>query len=184
MHEKESSPQPRIEIDAGEGMVLRQLDPADAAEYFRLLDQNREFLNKWDNAAEAYESEENVLKAIQKTGAQRHFGIRQGETLVGDITLSAGFGTGRVGYWVGEEYTKRGYATRALKAVVVHAFEEMNLHTLQAVTRPDNLASKAVLRAAHFEPEPTMLMAGRIPSDKFVLRKRDYRFHYLLDDIG
>jgi ribosomal-protein-alanine N-acetyltransferase len=54
-------------------------------------------------------------------------------------------------YWVGEARNGRGLATRAVAAVVEHAFGELGLHRLEAGTLIDNLASQRVLEKNGFE---------------------------------
>jgi len=56
-----------------------------------------------------------------------------------------------VGYWVDAKRNGRGLATRAVAAVVEHAFGTLALHRLQAGTLVDNVASQRVLEKNGFE---------------------------------
>lgn len=50
-----------------------------------------------------------------------------------------------LGYWVAQEFNGLGLATRAVAEVVTHAFEQMQLHRVEAGTLLDNVASQKVL---------------------------------------
>ncbi|MEO1279371.1 MAG: GNAT family N-acetyltransferase [Planctomycetota bacterium] len=58
-----------------------------------------------------------------------------------------------LGYGVAEAHQGRGFATEACEAVVRFAFDELNIHRVQAGHLPENLASAAVLRKLGFVPE-------------------------------
>lgn len=81
---------------------------------------------------------------------------RSGE-LVGGLTLSnirRGVAqTCSLGYWAGEMYAGKGYITSAVRAVVRYAFEDLELHRVEAACQPDNIASRRVLEKAGFTHE-------------------------------
>ena len=58
-----------------------------------------------------------------------------------------------IGYWVADEYSGKGYATEALRALVIFAFKHMRLHKLCARCSTENKASIRVLKNAGFEIE-------------------------------
>jgi RimJ/RimL family protein N-acetyltransferase len=60
-------------------------------------------------------------------------------------------GSVEIGYTVVADRRGRGYATEAVRALVVRAFERGATRVL-AYTRPDNLASIAVLTKCRFRP--------------------------------
>jgi ribosomal-protein-alanine N-acetyltransferase len=76
---------------------------------------------------------------------------------VGGIGLICGTDVERysaeVGYWLGEPHWGRGIATEALQLVTNHAFAEMQLLRLFAITLADNVASVRVLEKAGYERE-------------------------------
>jgi [ribosomal protein S5]-alanine N-acetyltransferase len=77
--------------------------------------------------------------------------------LVGAITLSnvrRGVAeTGTLGYWIGEPVAGRGFATAAVGAMVAWAFDDLNLHRVEAACVPENAASRRVLEKAGFQLE-------------------------------
>ncbi len=76
------------------------------------------------------------------------------QTLVGAITLSnvrRGVAeTGTLGYWIGQPFAGRGLGSAAVGALVGHAFEELNLHRVEAACVPNNIASRRVLEKSGF----------------------------------
>lgn len=58
-----------------------------------------------------------------------------------------------IGYWLGEKFWKRGYATEALKAMIDFSRNELNLVRLYAKVLDYNLPSLRVLMKNNFEIE-------------------------------
>ncbi len=77
--------------------------------------------------------------------------------LVGGLTLSnIRFGAARhatLGYWIGADYVRRGYATAAIKAALAHGFETMDLNRIEAACQPENEASRRLLTRCGFVKE-------------------------------
>lgn len=62
-----------------------------------------------------------------------------------------------VGYMILEEYHNQGIVTEALKAVMEYAFDDMQMHSIEAVIDPDNIASERVLQKNGFVKEAHIL---------------------------
>lgn len=62
-----------------------------------------------------------------------------------------GEGSVELGYWVAEEYWGRGYATEASKALIDHAFEDLDVGEIFASYRYDNPQSGRVLEKLGFK---------------------------------
>ena len=58
-----------------------------------------------------------------------------------------------IGYMSLPEHNGKGYITEAIKAVVIYGFEQMNLHSIEAIIDPDNSASERVLQKNGFVKE-------------------------------
>ena len=56
-----------------------------------------------------------------------------------------------LGYWLGAAYWGRGYATEAVRALIDHAFEDLEVEALQAGARVTNPASRRVLEKCGFQ---------------------------------
>jgi len=79
------------------------------------------------------------------------------QSLVGAITLSnvrRGVAeTGTLGYWIGHRFAGRGYGTEAVGAILAWAFNDLNLHRVEAACVPENVASRRVLEKTGFQLE-------------------------------
>jgi RimJ/RimL family protein N-acetyltransferase len=60
-------------------------------------------------------------------------------------------GAAEIGYWLGVPYWNRGYATEAVRALIDHAFGELEHEALQAGARVSNPASRRVLEKCGFQ---------------------------------
>jgi ribosomal-protein-alanine N-acetyltransferase len=62
-----------------------------------------------------------------------------------------------IGYMCLPQYNGQGYVTEAIKAVVTYGFDQMNLHSIEAIIDPDNTASERVLQKNGFVKEAHIL---------------------------
>ncbi len=87
------------------------------------------------------------------------FGIWEGAaaTLVGRIALSnivrGAWQNATLGYFVGEAWGGRGYATEAVRQTVAFAFDRAGLHRVQAAVMPRNIRSIRVVEKNGFALE-------------------------------
>lgn len=63
---------------------------------------------------------------------------------------------GEIGYWLGEEYWRKGYLTIALNKIIEMAFNDLNLKRIYAGTFENNIASEKLLLKCGFEYEGTL----------------------------
>ena len=82
---------------------------------------------------------------------------RQDQGLLGAITLDnirrGPAQAGTVGYWIGEQFSRRGYMREAIQALVHHAFTGLDLSRIEAACLPENAASRGVLEKTGFKYE-------------------------------
>jgi [ribosomal protein S5]-alanine N-acetyltransferase len=57
---------------------------------------------------------------------------------------------GEIGYMLRKKYFGKGLATEAIKAVVLHGFNNIKFHSVEANINPDNIASQKVLEKTGF----------------------------------
>lgn len=84
-----------------------------------------------------------------------------------------------VGYWIGEPFWGRGYATEAMRAVVDHLFSVTALDEIAAGCRVTNVASRRVLEKCGFQWTGVALFRVRalgasVPADQFRLERRNW----------
>lgn len=58
-----------------------------------------------------------------------------------------------IGYHIGKEFTKHGYATEAVKAFLPVIMEQLNINTMLGICLADNIASRIVMERAGFVKE-------------------------------
>ena len=79
-----------------------------------------------------------------------------------------------VGYWLGAKHWGKGYATEAVRAMIDHAFTDLDCEALQSAARVTNPASRRVLEKCGFQWTGAGLLriraiASSAPIDRFRL---------------
>ncbi|WP_296745958.1 GNAT family N-acetyltransferase, partial [Mesorhizobium sp.] len=78
-----------------------------------------------------------------------------------------------LGYWIGEPFWKRGYATEAAHALVDLAFQKTSIQVLHASTRVINPASRRVIHKCGFQYAGqgmlNSIVAGQVPVERYRL---------------
>jgi len=140
-----------LDLRVRSGHFLRRREPLRRSDYFTLAGQEEELRDV----------------ASQRAGGRGYaFAIVVEDRMVGRIALSniirGAFHNAYLGYWVGAEHVRRGYATEAVRMAVEHAFGPLGLHRVQAAVMLDNEASLRVLDKAGFRREGVALRYLRI----------------------
>ena len=80
--------------------------------------------------------------------------IEAGEKVIGDLCFKGlpPDGNVEIGYGIFPEFWGKGYATEAVKAIVLWASVQPGVKRIEAETEPDNTASRRVLEKAGFLP--------------------------------
>lgn len=149
-----------------ERMTLRLPQHADFRAWTALRRESADFLVPWEPSwAEDHLSRRAFTnrvywasRAVSQGSALPLFLLRrEDEELLGAITLDnirrGPAQAGTLGYWIGAKYARQGYMREAIKAVVHHAFGEMDLSRIEAACLPENAASRGVLEGAGFKYE-------------------------------
>ena len=82
-----------------------------------------------------------------------------------------------IGYWLGVKFWGKGYATEAVRAVIDHAFTDLDCDALHSAARVTNPASRRVLEKCGFQWTGAGLLriqaiASSAPIDRFRLDRR------------
>ena len=152
-----------LEIRSQElGISLKQFTPEDAGAIFLLIDRSGGHLSQFgDETASKYPTEKAVLDSITnpKNPKKLRLGVWDAGTLVGSINLipdAGGEQKAEIGYYLGGEFTKKGYMGRALRILVDYAFGELDYESLFGNVHPDNQKSQKVLLKAGFMQTGTL----------------------------
>jgi RimJ/RimL family protein N-acetyltransferase len=72
-------------------------------------------------------------------------------TLIGACGIELRDGAPSLGYWLGQPFWRKGYATEAVRALIDHAFGDLEHEELHASARVTNPASRHVLEKCGFQ---------------------------------
>jgi [ribosomal protein S5]-alanine N-acetyltransferase len=129
--------------------VLRRATAADAQAIVDLRVANRARLEPYEPDAEDPDARYRLEGIERWVDIPGRFVILDDGVVAGTLGLFNPTGpplqSAILGYWVGEAHTGRGLATRAVGEALAIAFGEMELHRVEAGTRPENVASQRVL---------------------------------------
>jgi ribosomal-protein-alanine N-acetyltransferase len=151
---------------AGGVIHLRHPRWADFEAWATLRRDNLDYLQPWEPQVSkaslnrsAYRGRLSRLKKLVQQDRAFPFHIFRGDTLVGACNIThIDRGTAqsaKLGYWVGQQYTGRGFARASVGAASEFCFSGLGLHRLEAAVQSDNSASIKVLEASGFRFEGT-----------------------------
>jgi len=147
-------------------VYLRPPVQRDWREWAALRAESRDFLAPWEPTwpydaltRGAFRRRLKIYKGEAKLGTGFSLlAFREADdVMLGGITLSnlrRGVAqAGSLGYWIGESYSRQGYMTESLVAVLNYAFLRLGLHRVEAACLEDNSASRALLLKCGFHEE-------------------------------
>lgn len=163
-------------------LVLRAPCDDDVAELAELANSRRiaEMLGRMPHPYGRKEARAFVAAATSAGVAGCALAITNAENgaVVGCVGLSAAERGLELGYWIGEPYWGRGYATEAAHAVVDLAFRATSIEVLHASSRVINTASRRVIHKCGFQYAGqgmlNSLVAGQVPVERYRLDRRTW----------
>lgn len=144
-----------------ERLLLRQVSPNDIHEVFALRSnpETMEFIPRplattLDEALDhikmindKIEANEGINWAITEKGNPKLLGV------IGHYRIKWEHFRSEIGYMLLPEYQGKGIVSEAIQMVVDYGFNEMKMHSLEAIIDPENIASAKVLEKNHFVKE-------------------------------
>jgi len=152
-------------VRVGPSVFLRPPTAADKAEYVKLRDLSETWLTPWEPTppGEAEPPEPEVIfDRVLSTADSQHFRrflvcLNHTGEIVGQLTLGhiyrGPFLNSIAGYWIGQPFAGKGYATQALAMGLAEAFGPMGLHRVEANINPGNAPSLRVVQKLGFRFE-------------------------------
>lgn len=143
---------------AGDRVFLRYVSEDDLVELLEMFKASLEFYKGLVNPP----LDENSFKAYVDRNldeANECFVVCQNidSKIVGTINLTQifrkSFQNAYLGYSLDVNFTRKGFMTQAVELILKHAFENLQLHRLEANVQPHNLASIKVLQRCGFTKE-------------------------------
>ncbi|MBI5803158.1 GNAT family N-acetyltransferase [Candidatus Pacearchaeota archaeon] len=127
----------------------------DSKAVFELIDRNRTHLSQdGDITAAKYQTIEDFMNSIikPKDKFRLRMGIWNEETLVGSINITPkGDKRAEVGYWLGKEYTGKGYMTTSLSALTDYALSDGFDEVFAEVITENESSIRVLVRAGYSE---------------------------------
>jgi len=135
-----------------ERLVLRAPRLADAKAIARLANDRRVAENtaRIPHPYHVDDAEQFIAGANRHAGEATFAIVLKGE-VIGMCGVEPRDGSAEIGYWAGVPYWNHGFATEAVRAVIDHAFSELEHEALQAGARVTNPASRRVLEKCGFQ---------------------------------
>jgi ribosomal-protein-serine acetyltransferase len=158
------------------GAELRLLELHHAEQVFDLVEQNREHLRRWltwvDTTHTVHDSRTFIRNTLQQFADNRGFsaGIWYQGALAGVIGynyIDWQDSKAEFGYWLGEPFQGRGLMTRACRALMSHAFDELYLNRVEILCATGNARSRAIPERLGFTQEGVLRQAEWL-TDRFV----------------
>lgn len=175
---------------ARDGVVLRSPRRDDGPAFLALRRRNRAFLEPWEPLPpdgvewDGPETFERLLATADTETSRRLFVCRASDgVLMGQISLGAivrgPLQQCFLGYWIGGEYSGRGYMTAAIRLALRVVFVDLGLHRVEANIQPHNTASLALVRRCGFRLEgfsPKYLRIGGAWADheRWAMTREDF----------
>lgn len=144
-----------------ERLILRQVRYSDRQEMFEIR-SNRETMqyiprplaNTVEDAEKVIEMingfverNERINWAMTEKGKDKLIGV------MGYVNMNEGAHRSEVGYVMHHNFLRKGFAKEALGVVLKYGFDVMNLHSVEAIIRPDNEASIKLVESFGFVRE-------------------------------
>ncbi|MFY9895354.1 MAG: GNAT family N-acetyltransferase [Xanthobacteraceae bacterium] len=120
---------------------------------------------------------ERFVATANRLAGEVCFVITLDDTLIGACAVDPREDGPEIGYWLGAPYWGQGFATEAVRAVIDHAFGDLQHEALQAGARVSNPASRRVLEKCAFQWAGVRLSRIRAinsaaPVDRFRLDRK------------
>ncbi|BDH63094.1 alanine acetyltransferase [Ureibacillus massiliensis 4400831 = CIP 108448 = CCUG 49529] len=178
----------------GDRCYLRTFIESDARSLSELLTNNKYYWAQYEPLHDDYFYTEDaqlrkILESMQLMRVNREysFGIytKGRNQLIGHISLYAikrlPYSSAFIGYSIDERFTKKGIATEAVNHLIHFAFNELNLHRIEAYVSPKNIGSIKVLERAKFVKEGLLrklLYINGVWEDHYMysILQEDYNF--------
>lgn len=172
----------------GRDIELKVLTPEDSKEVLEYYVGNKEHLEPFEPSRdkEFYTlkgQKQGLIESYKQflNGSSVNFGIYKNKAFIGKIQLSnivrGTFQNAFIGYSIDKKEQGKGYMKEALRIVLDYAFNDMELHRIEASTLIDNQRSQNVLLGCGFKG------IGVSERHLFINGKwRDHRIFYKIND--
>ena len=149
-----------------ERLVIRSFSPGDWRDLHEYL--SREETVKYE-PYDVYSEEQSRQEAARRAADGNFFAVclKTPDKLIGNLYLSGqAFDAWELGYVFNAAYLGKGYATEAVRALLGHAFRELNARRIVAMCNPLNVRSWKLLERVGMRREGHLLKNIYFKKDK------------------
>jgi ribosomal-protein-serine acetyltransferase len=151
-----------LQLNVNEDIILRQVLISDAQAIFTAIDTGRDYLGKWLPFVEYTQTladSEMFIHAVLKELDHIEnyvFVILYKNNFAGLIGFKGTDSINKrteIGYWLQEQFQKKGIITQSLIKLLEFAFEKMDMHRIQIRCGVGNIPSKNIPKRLNFTLE-------------------------------
>jgi len=138
-------------------IIIRDLSTADKVEFIKAMNSSLTFHTPWVQAPQTSEEFDQFYKGTQQDNKKCFLACNNAGNIVGVFNLNeivrGFFQSAYLGYYGVSDHSGKGNMSAALKLVLAAAFNEMQLHRIEANIQPENTVSIALVKANGFLKE-------------------------------
>jgi len=156
-----------LPVELGDGAVVRRLRMEDLDQVWSVIQRERDRLGVWMPWVEHTRTIEDERRFLQSVVADER--TLDGLGLFVDGRFAGGIGmrpdpfgiVADIGYWIASPFEGRGIVTRAVRALLQIAFDELGLHRVSIRAGVENARSRAIPERLGFTLEGILRGEGR-----------------------
>lgn len=150
----------------GDRIFLRPPKRRDAMKWQKLRLSSKSFLTPWEPAWDASSCSRRAYMRFLKNSSylanmDRAYSFlifkSDDKSLIGGINIGnirrGASQSASIGYWIGRQYTRKGYMNEALNILLPSLFIDFRLNRIEAATLQENVASRNLLKKIGFKKE-------------------------------
>ncbi len=164
-------------ITINSSTVLKEIELSDAENIFNTINSQRDYLGKWLPFVEFTKTVEDsetfinsVLNAPEESKVTNYVILHKNEFagLAGFVRPDKGNRKIEIGYWLSENFQKKGIMTECVKALINKAFNELEMNRIQIKCGVGNIPSRNVAKRAGLQFEGIERDGELFPDEKFI----------------
>lgn len=151
-----------IQLEVNKDIILRQIQPSDAPAVFTAIDTGRDYLGKWlpfvEYTQTVSDSEIFIKAALKELEHSENYIFvilckNNFAGLIGFKDTDCVNKRTEIGYWLKEQFQKKGIITQSLTKLLDFAFKEMEMHRVEIRCGVGNIPSKNIPKRLGFKLE-------------------------------
>ncbi len=144
-------------IRVSDSILLKQIELSDSKDIFRTIDSQRAYLGKWlpfvEVSRKIEDTEYFIRKMLEDPSENYVFVIHLQGKFAGLIGLKDTDKQNKkteIGYWLSEDFQKKGIVTKSVQRLCKFAFEELEMNRIQIKCAERNFPSKKIPKRLGF----------------------------------